>query len=100
MWINGMPCSLIRKRLAILWNKPGRQPGYSYRYRHGRYQGEPQLDFARLQRIKDLVKIPLVLHGSSGVPDDAIRQAIELGIRKVNIDTNIREAFVGKCAAL
>ncbi|MDI9481307.1 MAG: class II fructose-1,6-bisphosphate aldolase [Syntrophomonadaceae bacterium] len=63
---------------------------------HGRYQGEPQLDFARLQRIKDLVKIPLVLHGSSGVPDDAIRQAIELGIRKVNIDTNIREAFVGE----
>ena len=63
---------------------------------HGRYQGEPQLDFARLQIIKDLVKIPLVLHGSSGVPDDAVRQAIQLGICKVNIDTNIREAFVGE----
>lgn len=63
---------------------------------HGRYQGEPQLDFARLQKIKDLVKIPLVLHGSSGVPDDAVRQAIQLGICKVNIDTNIREAFVGE----
>lgn len=63
---------------------------------HGRYQGEPQLDFTRLQKIKDLVKIPLVLHGSSGVPDDAVRQAIQLGICKVNIDTNIREAFVGE----
>lgn len=63
---------------------------------HGQYKGEPQLDFARLQKIKSLVKIPIVLHGSSGVPDDAIRQAIGLGVRKVNIDTNIREAFVGE----
>jgi len=61
---------------------------------HGQYKGEPKLDFARLEKIKNLVKIPIVLHGSSGVPDDAIRQAIKLGVRKVNIDTNIREAFV------
>ncbi|NLM88954.1 MAG: class II fructose-1,6-bisphosphate aldolase [Syntrophomonadaceae bacterium] len=63
---------------------------------HGRYQGEPKLDFARLEKIRNLVNIPLVLHGSSGVPDEAIRRAIQLGIRKVNIDTNIREAFVGE----
>lgn len=63
---------------------------------HGQYKGEPKLDFDRLQRIKSLVNIPLVLHGSSGVPDDAVRRAIRLGICKVNIDTNIREAFVGK----
>lgn len=63
---------------------------------HGQYKGEPQLDFVRLQEIKSLVKIPIVLHGSSGVPDDTIRQAISLGVRKVNIDTNIREAFVGE----
>jgi len=63
---------------------------------HGRYKGEPKLDFTRLEKIRNLVNIPLVLHGSSGVPDDAIRQAIQLGIRKVNIDTNIREAFVNE----
>lgn len=62
---------------------------------HGQYKGEPKLDFERLARIKELTKIPIVLHGSSGVPDDSIRKAIELGVRKVNIDTNIREAFVG-----
>lgn len=61
---------------------------------HGQYKGEPQLDFARLERIKSLVKIPIVLHGSSGVPDAAVRRAISLGVCKVNIDTNIREAFV------
>ncbi len=61
---------------------------------HGQYKGEPKLDFDRLQKIKSLVKIPIVLHGSSGVPDEAVRKAIKLGVCKVNIDTNIREAFV------
>ena len=62
---------------------------------HGQYKGEPKLDFDRLTEIKKRVKIPLVLHGSSGVPDESVRKAIELGICKVNIDTNIREIFVG-----
>jgi fructose-bisphosphate aldolase class II len=60
---------------------------------HGLYQGVPELDFPRLEKIKSVVKIPLVLHGSSGVPDDDLREAVRLGIRKVNIDTNIREVF-------
>ncbi len=61
---------------------------------HGQYKGIPELDLPRLEKIKSIVNIPIVLHGSSGVPDDAIRDAIRLGVRKVNIDTNIREAFV------
>ncbi|NLJ72035.1 MAG: class II fructose-1,6-bisphosphate aldolase [Syntrophomonadaceae bacterium] len=63
---------------------------------HGQYKGEPQLDFDRLVAIKKLVNIPIVLHGSSGVPDEAITKAISLGVCKINIDTNIREAFVGR----
>jgi len=63
---------------------------------HGQYKGEPKLDFERLVEIRKLVNIPIVLHGSSGVPDAAITKAISLGIRKVNIDTNIREAFVAQ----
>lgn len=62
---------------------------------HGQYKGEPKLDLERLAKIKSLIKIPIVLHGSSGVPDEAVKEAIKLGICKVNIDTNIREAFVG-----
>ncbi len=61
---------------------------------HGQYKGEPKLDLDRLVQIDKLVDVPLVLHGSSGVPDDTIKAAIERGIRKVNIDTNIREAFM------
>ncbi|MEW6771431.1 MAG: class II fructose-1,6-bisphosphate aldolase [Bacillota bacterium] len=62
---------------------------------HGRYKGEPRLDFDRLSRIAAGVNVPLVLHGSSGVPAEAIREAVKRGIRKVNIDTDIRETFTG-----
>ena len=61
---------------------------------HGQYKGIPKLDFNRLRQIREKISTPLVLHGSSGVPDDAVREAISLGVAKVNIDTNIREAFV------
>ena len=60
---------------------------------HGQYKGTPNWIFPP-EKIKSIVKIPIVLHGSSGVPDEAIIEAIRLGVRKVNIDTNIREAFV------
>ena len=62
---------------------------------HGLYKGEPKLDFDRLAEINRLVSCPLVLHGASGVSDESIKRTIELGVRKINIDTNIREAFAG-----
>ena len=61
---------------------------------HGQYKGEPKLRFDILEEVKKVVDSPIVLHGSSGVPDEAIRKAVDLGVRKINIDTNIREAFV------
>lgn len=60
---------------------------------HGVYKGEPKLAFDRLKAIRAVVDTPLVLHGASGISDDAIRQAVELGICKINIDTEIRQAF-------
>ena len=60
---------------------------------HGPYKGEPRLDFARLEKIRALVDVPLVLHGASGVPAEAITRAISLGICKINIDTDLRQAF-------
>lgn len=60
---------------------------------HGPYKGEPKLDFERLEIINGRVETPIVLHGASGVPADSIRRAIALGVRKINIDTEIRQAF-------
>ena len=60
---------------------------------HGKYQGDPVIDFDRLKEIRSKVDIPLVLHGSSGVAYDDLRKAISLGISKINIDTDVRIAF-------
>jgi tagatose bisphosphate family class II aldolase len=57
---------------------------------HGVYKGEPRLDFERLVKIRDLVDVPLVLHGGSGVPDESVRRAAADGICKVNIATELK----------
>jgi fructose-bisphosphate aldolase class II len=60
---------------------------------HGVYKGEPKLDFARLEALRDAVRVPLVLHGASGLRDDDLRRAISLGVRKINVNTEIRQAL-------
>lgn len=60
---------------------------------HGVYKGEPKLDLERLAEINKALDMPLVMHGASGVPDEAIRSSIPLGICKINIDTQLRQAF-------
>ncbi len=83
---------------------------------HGAYKfkAKPKLDFERLKAIRKRVKVPLVLHGASGVPswivekavrygaelggakgipDAHIKKAVSLGIAKINIDTDLRLAF-------
>ena len=60
---------------------------------HGFYKGDPKLEFERLEEIKNHVSVPLVLHGSSGVPDKDVQKAISLGICKVNFATELRVAY-------
>ena len=60
---------------------------------HGLYKGVPKLDFERLSEIRKVVDIPLVLHGASGVPDDAVKESISRGICKVNFATELRIAY-------
>lgn len=60
---------------------------------HGVYQGVPKLDKNRLSEIREVVSIPLVLHGTSGVPDEDVKDCIARGICKVNYATDLRMAF-------
>ncbi len=53
----------------------------------------PHIRIDRLKEIKNTINIPLVLHGGSGTPEDDIKEAIKLGIAKININTEIRLAF-------
>lgn len=61
---------------------------------HGFYVEEPHLDFQRLKEITDVVDIPLVLHGGSGIPCDQIQEGIRMGIAKINFSTVLRNAFI------
>ena len=60
---------------------------------HGVYKGEPKLDLDRLSEIREVVDIPLVLHGTSGVPDETVTECVNRGICKVNYATDLRIAF-------
>lgn len=60
---------------------------------HGVYSGVPKLDSERLSAICNIVDIPLVLHGASGLSDDAVQECIRRGICKVNFATELRIAF-------
>ena len=78
-------------------------------------EGKPELDFERLREIKTLTNMPLVLHGSSsvyyeyvtqintyggeikkavGISEDDIRRSIDIGVNKINTDTDLRLAFI------
>ncbi|SDM82619.1 fructose-bisphosphate aldolase, class II [Paenibacillus sp. yr247] len=59
---------------------------------HGPYRGQPKLGFERMGEIQRLTGLPLVLHGGSGLPDSEIRQAIQLGTCKINVNTDNQSA--------
>ncbi|WP_062052021.1 class II fructose-1,6-bisphosphate aldolase [Bacillus sp. JCM 19034] len=54
---------------------------------HGPYKGEPNLGFDRMKEIDDLVGIPLVLHGGTGIPVGDVQKAIKFGHAKINVNT-------------
>lgn len=60
---------------------------------HGKALPDEDFDLELLEKIDEAVDKPLVLHGASSTPNEKIRKAIELGVRKINIDTDLRIAF-------
>ncbi len=61
---------------------------------HGLYQHPPDFDFSRLAAIAAKVSIPLVLHGTSGVPDELVLKSIQFGVAKFNVNTEIRMSYI------
>ena len=60
---------------------------------HGLYKGEPNLDFDTMKQINETLEVPLVLHGGTGIPENQIKEAIECGISKININTELQVAW-------
>jgi fructose-bisphosphate aldolase class II/tagatose 1,6-diphosphate aldolase GatY/KbaY len=61
---------------------------------HGFYKQAPNLDIKLLARISNNISTPLVLHGSSGIPDAMLQEAIRNGICKINLATETKNAFM------
>lgn len=60
---------------------------------HGPYHGEPKLGFKEMAYINELLNMPLVLHGGSGIPDEQLRKAIDRGTAKINVNTESQQAW-------
>ncbi len=60
---------------------------------HGVYTEEPHIDQDVVKAIRAAVDVPLVLHGTSGVPDEQVAEAVKNGICKVNYATELRQAY-------
>lgn len=56
---------------------------------HGQYMSKTDISFDQLKQIKEVVDIPLVIHGGTGVKDDDVKKVIDLGIRKFNVGTEL-----------
>jgi fructose-bisphosphate aldolase class II len=67
---------------------------------HGPYKGEPKLGFDEMAVINNLIKLPLVLHGGSGIPDFQLKMAIDRGTAKVNVNTELQQGWTATVRAL
>lgn len=61
---------------------------------HGHYQGKPKLGFSEMKIYSKTINLPLVLHGGSGISDRLIKKAIASGESKININTELQEAYI------
>ncbi|MEF2248691.1 MULTISPECIES: class II fructose-1,6-bisphosphate aldolase [unclassified Paenibacillus] len=60
---------------------------------HGMYKGEPKIHYDIIEKVASAIPVPVVLHGGSGVPDEAIRKSIQAGVGKINVNTENQVAF-------
>lgn len=61
---------------------------------HGYYKGEPDIKLDVLRKVREFTDIPFVLHGCTGMKEEIIREAIGLGVAKINFGTEIRYKYV------
>jgi fructose/tagatose bisphosphate aldolase len=61
---------------------------------HIKLDGSQKLDLRRLEQVRDRVPVPLVLHGGTGIAADSLREAIALGVAKVNYGTYLKQAYL------
>ena len=66
---------------------------------HGFTDTEPAIDLVRLEAIRDVTSVPLVLHGASGLSQDTLLACVRRGVAKINVNTELRRAYLDAFAA-
>lgn len=66
---------------------------------HGIYKQTPHIDFDTIRAVAGAVDVPLVMHGATGVSDEAIRRSVQLGIRKINYFSGLLQAAMDRVRA-
>ena len=61
---------------------------------HGIYKGEPKIAYHILEKVAASTRVPIALHGGTGLSDEVFKKCITLGCAKVNISTQIKYAFI------
>ncbi|MCX7011641.1 MAG: class II fructose-bisphosphate aldolase [Candidatus Sumerlaeota bacterium] len=61
---------------------------------HGYYKGIPKINIQRLKEVRAVTRIPLVLHGCTGMPEEVVRECISLGMGKINFGTMLRNNYL------
>ncbi len=61
---------------------------------HGFYKGEPNLNFKLLKELNEISNVPLIMHGGTGLTQEQFAKGIQLGIKKINIGTEIRKTLI------
>jgi fructose-bisphosphate aldolase class II len=83
------------KEAKAFWEETGADLlAISFGTAHGFYKSRPCLNFDVIRKTRELTDAPLVMHGGTGVPDEDVRTAISCGVKKVNIGTELKHAYV------
>ncbi len=61
---------------------------------HGFYKGRPLIRLDILKKVREITNVPLVLHGCTGMPDETVKEAIRIGVAKINFGTLVRHKYV------
>ena len=61
---------------------------------HGHYMRPPKLHLGRIREIHQRISVPLVLHGGTGIPMDDLLAAVQVGVKKINIGTELKHAWI------
>ena len=82
------------REAKAFWDQTGADLlAISFGTAHGFYTSEPRLNFDVIRQTRELTGAPLVMHGGTGVPDADVRTAIAAGVKKVNIGTELKNAY-------